>query len=260
MGIPSSILEIEISAKDERDCHEYISRIFDSLRLYRIGSIYSRESIATKRTVIGSIGQSRGWGNITYSAFKQYTVKGSEVDTFINFINATEQKLNFDKEEKKFRSFHISLDRYNSALLSPIDIDRNLMTAVMGLESLFTLEKDRGENAYKLGIRVAKLLGNLNFDAEKTRLLIEKAYNFRNKVVHGSYVSQENRKEMNEMLPDILNYLRISLIIFLLNQKIGKDKMVEMIDKSTISDPHNKELNGLLEKNIEEFGGCLFDA
>lgn len=259
ISIPPSILEIEMSAKDEQDCYEYISRIFDSLRLYRIGSIYSYESIITKRTVIWPINQSKCWGEHNVFQFKKYTVKVSEADTFINFINVIEQKLNSNKEEKKFRSVRISLDRYNSALLEPMDIDRKLMTAIMGLESLFTLEKDRGENAFKLSIRVAKLLGNnLNFDdAEKIRILIEKAYNFRNKVVHGLYVSQEDRKEMNEILPDILNYLRISLIIFILNQEIGKDKIVEMIDKSMISGSRNEELNRLLKKNREEFRGVL---
>ncbi len=143
-----------------------------------------------------------GWNNRNFSTFRKYTVKESEVDTFINFINIVEQKLNFDKEKKKFRSFHISIDRYNSALLESIDIDRKLMTAVMGLESLFTFEKDRGENAFKLGVRVAKLLGHLNFDAEKVRELTEMAYNFRNKVVHGSYISQEDKKKMNEIFPD----------------------------------------------------------
>ena len=257
MGIPSSILEIEIFAKDEKDCHENVDRIFNSLRLYKLGSIYSQESISTKRTIIWPGGQHMGWGNRNYSTFRKCTVKESEVDTFVNFINAMEPKLNFDEEEKTFRSYHISIDRYKSALLESIDVDRKLMTAVMGLESLFTFEKDRGENAFKLGIRVAKLLGHLNFDAERVRVLTEEAYNFRNKVVHGSYISQENKKKMNEIFPLILNYLRVSLIIFLLNQGIGKDKMIEIIDKSTISDIQNEDLKKLLESKIEEFGEVL---
>jgi hypothetical protein len=260
MGIPSSILEIEIFAKDEKDCHEYVDRIFNSLRLYKLGSIYSQESISTKRTIIWPGGQHRGWGNRNYSTFRKYTVKESEVDTFVNFINIIGQKLNFDKEEKKFRSFHISIDRYNSALLESIDIDRKLMTAVMGLESLFTFEKDRGENAFKLGVRVAKLLGHLNFDAERVRAFTEEAYNFRNKVVHGSYISQEGKKKMNEIFPHILNYLRVSLIIFLLNQEIGKDKMIDMIDKSTISDIQNEDLKKMLEIKIEGLERCLLNV
>ncbi len=251
---PSSILEIDISAKHERDCHEYIDRIFNSLRLYKLGSVYSQECISTKRTIIWPMGLQRSWGNRNYSRFKSYTVKESETGTFVNFINTIEQKLSFDKEEKKHRTLHISVDRYKSALLESIDVERKLMTAVMGLESLFTFEKDRGENTFKLGIRVAKLLGYLSFDAERVKALTEEAYNYRNKVVHGSYITQGVREKIDEIFPTILNYLRVSLIIFILNQETGKDKIVGMIDKSMISDIHNKELMKLFEKNIEDFG------
>lgn len=133
------------------------------------------------------------------------------------------------------------------------------MTAVMGLESLFALEKDRGENAFKLGIRVAKMLGHLNFAAERVRSAVEEAYNFRNNVVHGSYITQQGGKKMNELFPHVLNYLRVSLIVFLLNLEIGKDRMIDMIDKSTISDSHNEDLRRLLGKTIDEFGGVVFE-
>ncbi len=257
MGIPLSILEVVVFAKDERDCHDYVNRIFTALRLYKLGSIYSKESISTKRTIIWSRAQMRGGGNRNYVASRKYTVKEAEADTFVNFINVTERKLNFDKEEKKFRSLHISRERYTSALLESVDIDRKLMTAVMGLESLFTFEKDRGENAFKLGIRVAKLLGHLNFDAERVKTSVEEAYSFRNRVVHGSYISPQSRGKMNEIFPHILNYLRVSLIIFLLSQEIGKDEMVEMIDQSTISDTRNQDLKKVVERNTKEFGEML---
>ena len=257
MGLPSSILELVTYTKDERDCYEQLNRIFTSLRLYNLASIHSKESISTKRTIIWPGGPNRGWQNRPFSTFRNYTVKKTEVASFINFVNIIEQKLNFDKEDKKYRTLHISIDRYNSALLESIEIERKLMTAVMGLESLFTFEKDRGENAFKLGIRIARLLGHFNFDVENVRSITEEAYQYRNKVVHGSYISQELKKRMNEIFPHILNYLRISLITFLLNQKIGKDKIVEMIDKSMISNIHNEELKKLLEKNIKEFSNIL---
>lgn len=80
MDIPSSILEIEILAKDERDCHKYVKRIFDSLRLYSLGSIYSQWSSSTKRTMIWPSSHTVG-GDRNYSTFRKYTVKESEVDT-----------------------------------------------------------------------------------------------------------------------------------------------------------------------------------
>ena len=132
------------------------------------------------------------------------------------------------------------------------------MTAVMGLESLLTLEKDRGENAYKLGIRVPKLIGYLNFDVEETRRLTEEAYDYRNKVVHGSFISQDRKAKMNELLPYILNYLRVSLILFILQSPgIGKNKLVDLIDKSTISHKRNTELQKLLLNSVGQFKESL---
>ena len=253
VGVPSAILEITIIAKDERECQEYINRIFNSLRLYKLCSVYPIETIQTKRTAIWPGGLYHSWGHKNYSSFKKATITESEIDTFVDFINLMEQKLNFNEEDKKYRTLYISLDRYNNALLEAIDVERKLMTAVMGLESLLTFEKDRGENAFKLSIRCAKLLGFIGFDVEKVRKLIEEAYSYRNKVVHGSYISLEVRRKMSEILPEILNYLRVSLIVFILCREIGKDKIVEMIDKSMISEDAHNDLKELLEKNIGNF-------
>jgi len=253
MYVPSSILEVEMFAKDEKECYEYVNRILNSLRLFKLGSIHSKETIISKRTAIWPMGSSRSWGHRNYSTFSKYTVKETQVETFINFINTIEQKLSFDNEKREYRTLYISIDRYNAALLEPVDIERKLMTAVMGLESLFTLEKERGENAFKLGIRVAKLLSFIGFDAIKVRELTEEAYSYRNKVVHGSYISRDKKRRISEILFDILNYLRVSLIIFLLNQNIGKNKMVDMIDKSMISSNYQERLKALLERSIEEF-------
>jgi len=253
MSIPSAILEITVITKDERECQEYINRILNSLRLYKLCSVYPIETIRTRRTAIWPEDLGYSWGYKNYSSFKKTTITESEIDTFVDFINIMEQKLNFNKEDKKYRTLYISLDRYNNALLEAIDVERKLMTTVMGLESLLTFEKDRGENAFKLSIRCAKLLGFIGFDVEKVKKLIEEAYSYRNKVVHGSYISSEVRKKISKILLEILNYLRVSLIIFISCQEIGKDKIVEMIDKSMISKDAHDDLKKLLEKNIGNF-------
>jgi len=258
MGTPPSILEIEMSIRNESDFHEYVNRILNALRLYKLGSVYPIESISTKKTALWPGASARSWGHENYVPAKLYTVKSPERDGFADFVDIIERKLRINKEEKEGRSLLISNERYVSALLEAIDIDRKLMTAVMGLESLFTLEKDKGENAFKLGIRVAKLLGNLNFGAERVRALIEEAYGFRNMVVHGSYIPQVKREKMNEIFPEILNYLRVSLIVFLLTRETGKTKMVEMIDESTINDIKNESMKKTLEKNTRSLKNYSF--
>ncbi|MHA1285611.1 MAG: hypothetical protein ACTSQP_24160 [Promethearchaeota archaeon] len=256
--IPSCILEIAISVKNQLIIYNILNRILNSLRLYRLGSIYSVKTITIRKTIIWPWGSHESYGNRNYSAFKKYTVKESEVDMFIKFINTISQKLNFDKEEKKSKSLYISIERYNLALLESIDVERKLLMAVMGLESLFTFDKDRGENSYKLGIRVAKLLGYIGFNVENVRNITEQAYSYRNKVVHGSFISKEIKKKIYEIMPNILNYLRVSLILFILkSQKIGKAKIIDMIEKSTISEIYNEKLRVILKNEIEEFKEVL---
>mgnify|MGYP000103041473 CR=1 FL=1 len=60
--VPSSILEIEMFAKDEKECYEYVNRFLNSLRLFKLGSIHSKETIITKRTTIWPMSSSRRWG------------------------------------------------------------------------------------------------------------------------------------------------------------------------------------------------------
>ncbi|MEE9377443.1 MAG: hypothetical protein V3V33_05360 [Candidatus Lokiarchaeia archaeon] len=251
--IPSSILKINMSAQDQNECFEYVNNIFNSLRLYKVGSILSLETKTVKKTIIWSSAKQLSWSGDEYFSFNRYPIHESHVNTFIKFVNSIVQKLYFDKKSKIFWSLGIALDRYNSALLEKTDSDRRLMISVMGLESLFSLPKERGENAFKLSNRVAKLLGTLNFNVEKVRMHIQQAYIFRNKVVHGLYITQNKRNEMNEVLPEILNYLRISIIIFLLNKNIGKDKLIIKIDNSLIDGNQSKDLNKLIDKTTKDF-------
>lgn len=257
MRTPSSILEIEMSTRDETECHKYAERLFNALRLYKLSSLHSLMQVSNKKTIIWPLGTTQSWGLRQYISSSKYTVTTKEADIFVQFINRIEERLNFTKDEKEHRSLPVSLDRYNSALLESTDTDKRLMSGVMGLESLLTLEKDRGENAFKLGIRTAKLLSNLGFDALKVRESTEQSYGFRNKVVHGSHVSEANRKRMNEILPDILNYLRVSLTAFLLSKNVGKDKMIDMIDRATVSDADNSKLKKAIESNTGEFAKVL---
>lgn len=258
-SIPSSILEINISTQEEKECFEYINNIFNSLRLYKLGSILPLETETLKKTIIWPSAKSRSWSGDIYFAFNKYTIQESHVDTFTKFVNSIVHELYIDKKSKNFWSLGIAIDRYNSALLEKTDSDRRLMISVMGLESLFSLPKERGENAYKLSIRVAKLLGIMNFEVEKVKILIQKAYSFRNMVVHGLYIAQNKRNEMNEILPEILNYLRISIIIFLLNHNIGKDRMLIKIDNSLIDVNQSRDLKKLIEKTTEEFKELMYN-
>ena len=250
--MPSAILQISTFTRDERAGRDCAEKIMNSLRLFKVGSVYPLESIYKKSSVIWPAAEQRSFGRTSYFNAESYTVKSQDIDVFVKFTNSIMEKIITTGKEKGYPLF-LSLERYTSALLDAIDTDRRLMTAVMGLEALYTLRKERGENAYKLGIRVAKMLGKLNYDPLAVKSRVEKAYALRNDVVHGAPISIDDRKTMGEILPHILNYLRVSLVIFLLGQDIGKDRLVALVNDSTVNDLQDKELNSLVNKFAEEF-------
>ncbi len=126
------------------------------------------------------------------------------------------------------------------------------MTAIMGLESLYSMPKERGENCYKISLRTAKLLSFLGFKPLNIQKNIEKAYSIRNKVSHGMPISKKEACKIED-LKTLLDYLRLSLIIFLSLSEINKNEFVHLVDSALIdinsSLRLNKELQKIAERN-----------
>jgi len=259
-NIPPSILEINMFTNDEVDLYNKKECILHALRLYKLGSIFSQKRITTKKSYMWSMPNGFDYAYKIYSSYEKYSIKKEESDIFIQFIRYIEDKLLFDENDKKYWNLSISLERYDSSLLEPIDIDRKIMTAVMGLESLFTLESDKGENSYKLSIRVAKLLGLFNYNMNDVRFNVFKAYNYRNKVVHGLYISTTDKKIRKQLFYDIINYLRNSLIIFLSLKEIGKNKLVDMLDKSLIDKNYEIQIKKLIDNELFNYNSLLYKS
>ena len=100
-NLPSSIIELEMSSGNETECHEYADRLFNALRLYKLGSIYSLKLVSNKKTIIWPSIQGQSWSQTRYNTHRKYTVTRKEVDIFVKFIATIEEKLNFDKAEKE---------------------------------------------------------------------------------------------------------------------------------------------------------------
>jgi hypothetical protein len=253
MRLPSSVLEVNMTARDEVECHEYVQRILDAVRMYRVGSVYPIESRSWKRTMIWPAAESRSTTLAHYPGLMAYTVRKQVKESFVKFIDTMEKKLGFDPKEKSYRSLTVALGRYRSALVERTDRETALMTAVMGLESLLTFRKDRGENAFKLGLRVARLLGHAGFKADDVRSLVVESYELRNKIVHGSYLQENETRRVGELLPQTLNFLRISLVSFVLNLEMGTDRFLRLIDSSLADESENASLGEILGRNVREY-------
>ena len=191
-----------------------------------------------------------------FSSLFKYSLSEEEVPALKAFYKAIKPVLPIGVVERRLLSLKVALDRYNNALLEPIETERKLMMAVMGLEALYTLESDRGEIPFKLGVRTAKLLSLIGHEPIEASLKINKAYSIRNKIAHGSIISEEKRKEVSSLLKDIAIYLRESLVIFaLLERRIERGKLIELLDYSLINEERTKELRSLVSLVSDQLPG-----
>jgi len=250
--LSSPLLKVKTKVKNQFELNELEYHIFTALRLFKLGTIYHRNRISFEKTALKT--QSINIENLAFrDFFIKYRIKKGEEEIFIGFVSTLLKIFENHKEEDKNRPIFLSIERFNWALFENVSIDRRILFTIMGLEPLFTMQNERSGQAYKLSVRIAKLLSFYGFNPNETRDIIQEAYNFRNRVTHGSNYKPNWEKRMVILLPKILNYLRISIITFLFNIKLGKDKLVKLIDDSIINSDENQNLEKHLEKNSKQY-------
>ncbi|MHA1185399.1 MAG: hypothetical protein ACTSXA_11950 [Candidatus Heimdallarchaeota archaeon] len=126
----------------------------------------------------------------------------------------------------------------------------------MGLEPLFLPKYEVGKGK-KLSERVSMLLTNLGYNHQTVKATIKRAYKFRNKVVHGLEKPVEQGDELKKLHPMILDYLRVSLIFFLLYHDDGRDSLANLIVDSITVDSKKKSLVRKTKKLMKKFSVCF---
>jgi hypothetical protein len=130
----------------------------------------------------------------------------------------------------------IALRRYLDSIRETSPTEQRLTLAVMGLEALFL--EERQELSFRLRVRSATALGNLNEDPLAVYEQVSKAYGFRSNYVHGSIVATDDIPLAQEVLTDVWRYLR-KAIVFYIATGIGvgeKSKFLLRLDRSLIVD------------------------
>jgi hypothetical protein len=233
MRHPSAVIEVKMRVKDESELWKKLERVMIILRLFRLGSVHPLWNNLTKVSVIWPAGTSSSWSHSGFSDLPKYTIQETETDAFRKFFETLEPLVKSDRPEENV-GFSIAITRYNNALLDPVDTERKLMTAMMALESLYSLPSDKGEIGYKISIRSAKLLSFLGFKPTDVRKNVEKSYYVRSRVAHGLVVDEKKVGKIGDLLNTLLEYVRLSLIIFILIGPSQKNRFVSEIDNSLI--------------------------
>jgi hypothetical protein len=139
-------------------------------------------------------------------------------------------------------------------------IERRIANAIMGMESLYLKRSETQELAYRLGVRVGKLLRMLGFDHHEVKRNLSDAYRIRSLFAHGSQLSYKEKrklelkyKDLKNLLVTVLDYLRISITVAIVLKR-GKDELIDMLDDSLIDNQKEDQLRSLLSSTKDVIG------
>ena len=245
-NFPDGILTFKIKG-NQNEGHPKMSNILDVFRLFRLSSVTHQELRSISSSLIWPMSSGTTSPIQKDRIQYKYEMTDKEMPDFHEFSESffpvLEQKSN---KEKDMFGFNIALERYRNSTLDMVEDGRNLMTAVIGLEALFSSKHELGEIKYRISNRVAKLLSNFGFDVREIRKIIEDAYGYRNTIGHGSNIAQSEYQKARDTLDKVCDILRISIIIFgvgLMNLK--KNQIVFGIDDSMLG-IQNKEYEQII--------------
>jgi hypothetical protein len=146
-----------------------------------------------------------------------------------NFTELWEKYNNYDFNEN--RPVDIAIRRFNYAYEKE-QLEDKLIDYMIALEALFLKEDENTELKYRLTLRTALFIGSQKEEINQIREVINKAYDIRSKIVHGSgIIKPKELMGIQELTPTIEEYIRLSLKKFLyLNE--NPEKLIKKIENN----------------------------
>jgi len=241
--LPRFIIEVTKTDNGFSKIERLEQKILQLLRLYKNGSINFGYKYRYRYSMI----HNQLFFHKKTNDYKPiiYILRKKEIELFTEFMDHFLPKLNKFPSPNDYHT--ISMERYNWSINENLGIDRRLMFAVMGLEPLFLKNKEFGANSYKLGMRISTFLKCLNLRPDAIREDIVKAYRYRNIVVHGSIYPNNWEYDINLLYPKIINYLRISILLF--SEFKNKNKLIDLLEESFTLKSKYKELKDTIYEN-----------
>lgn len=239
---PSAILHLSMHALSGGDVQRKVWQAITILRLFRVGSVralgYSTESDSFFST----------GGNLTshdhHSLHKTAVVADAEADRFEQFWRRMSDILpsqGYEHQKENVDPIDIAYQRYADSLLTwGASVERRIADAVMGLESLLLRREENQELAYRLRIRIARILSVLGLDPYAAKRVANDAYTIRSAFVHGAKVKDDDSKAIIKrhrsfacLLDALLDQLRVMIVVLTMT-RAAKEELIKQIDDSFI--------------------------
>lgn len=172
-------------------------------------------------------------------AHPTYTIETTKVDEFLHFYRWC-----WGAIDKAGRDVKWAIQRFNSSYEKPNSEDA-LVDLVIALESLFLLGGERGEYAYRLGMRVAGLLEFVGEERHKTFEFVVSAYKQRSNVVHGQEVprkvglGKEGHIAFGQFVTRLEDYVRRCIRHILEMNLSRKEERIKVLEGRILNRPGN---------------------
>jgi len=250
-GNLSAILDIEFLGRAANEIATNVHRSVALLRLFKVGSVRYLSYRMFSDSITDIMASGTLTAGQTTQALEKYLLTSDDLPKLKEFWQVVGKSIPatfYELGQRKTDHLTIAYDRYTDALLHNGILERRVMNSIMGLEALFLKGGETQELAYRLGTRIGKLFALLGYDQYKVREIISEAYRVRNVFAHGSQLTYRHRKrlescygDIRNLLLQVLDYLRVSLIVMILASK-PKDEFVDLLDDLLIDADREQEL------------------
>ena len=244
----STVLEITMQADNEELARNTLNVFIDVLRLLKLGSVSSvYNSLQAPHSILRL-------HNTALAATKhigtyKYKIEIDEVEKVREFIKALNPilfKITANQEQQTSAS--IAFQRYIDAVLNDGLPESRITSAITCLEALLLKSSERMELTHRLSQRVAALLSPLNLPPLKVYKSTSRAYDIRSTFIHGSPIQDEHRKNLNDLCEEILEYARLTVVIFLqvIKNQEDKDSFINKLDNSLFEEKPRTTIKEML--------------
>jgi hypothetical protein len=256
---PSAILNIEFLGRKVNEVQAKVEQAVAILRLFKVGSVrwesYHMHSDSLTDIASGTLTSLKiGEALETYLLTQEDAPK---LKKFWQEMTNSLPKSFFKPELAQIDHLTTAYNHYSNALLEGGAFEKRIANSVMGLESLLLKPREIQELAYRLMLRLGKLLTLLGFNPYEVRRVMSDAYRVRNLFAHGSQLSYREKKKLDlrhgsvrNLLLSILDYLRITLITMILINR-EKEELIDLIEDSLIDRKKEEQLVTAISKAKE---------
>lgn len=257
----TAILEMEKDSLGGLDIHNEIEKAIVILRLFDVGGATLFSYTLSGKTItrfIGGTTTSHLSLIVPREKLKIYSKDAEKLRHFWKEFNT----LNYNSliginQSGDLENIQFAYQRYCDALFSTGLYEQQIANAIIGLESLYL--NDSEELSRFLRLRISKFLGFAGLNPQRIQDVLRDAYGVRSHFVHGNKIDYKTRRRIqrkykneNEFLKEILDYLRLSIII-LLSMHRQKDELIDLIDDSFIDRKKEDELGIQLKGIVKRF-------